>query len=72
MFETKPLSFSDAKRFLFFRFLSVLLWPADVFCFLFMPVWAFLVCLVAHLWITSRYYRLFLRLIWTGEAAAKT
>ena len=72
MFETKPLSFSDAKKFLFFRFLSVLLWPVDVFAFLFLAPVVFLGCLVAHLYITSRYYRLLFRLIFAGAAAAKT
>ncbi len=68
----KPLSFSDAKKFLFFRFFSTLLWPVDVFAFLFLPVGVFFCCFVAHLYVTARYYRFLFSLICAEEAAAKT
>lgn len=68
MLDRKPISSSEAKRFLFFRFLVVLFWFFDVLSFFLAPVYLFFVFFGFHCFFVYRYYILFYRLL-IGEGA---
>lgn len=58
MSDRRLISSSEAKRFLFFRFLFTVLFVADAFCFFLAPASMFFVCFCFHCFVSYRYYAL--------------
>lgn len=58
MSDRKPIDSSRIKQLLLFRILCILLWPVDVFTFLFSPVLFFAGSVLLHVYFAVRYYRL--------------